>query len=408
MAPRRAQILFKDRLAGRLAETADGGSVFTYDADCRAAIACALPLDAPRVSWRGGLHPVFQNLGPEGWLRQQQARAGHLEGEDDFGLLLRYGADCIGALSVVPEDGSATEDDAAAPGAGPADAAADAASAASAASAAAGAHRTVSGVQPKLLAWQDGALFRPATDASPASHIAKYAPADRADLLRNELHSLALAAEILGPAEVTRFAPGRLEGIPGPALLVERFDRTAEGAKLRLEDFAQVLVRPRGADFRGKYQGSYEEIAAAIARHSARPAIDRGRFFAALVFGLLIGNADAHLKNWSLLERPEGLRLAPQYDLLNTLIYGGDYGRRTALAIGGDTVPIEAVDRPLVLAFAERIGLPARAAAQGLERLRRRFAGSRRLSPPAAEPPDGFLSRYAAIVRTACARILQP
>ncbi len=267
--------------------------------------------------------------------------------------------------------------------------------------------RTVSGVQPKLLAWRDGDLIRPATDESPAGIIAKYAPEARPDLLRNEIHSLSLAAEILGEGEVTRFASGALEGIPGYALLVERFDRAADGGKLRLEDFAQVLARPRGADFRGKYEGGYEEIAEAILRHSARPEIDRARFFSALVFTLVIGNADAHLKNWSLLERPEGLRLAPQYDLLNTLLYGGDYGRHAALAIGGEAVPIEAVDARLVLAFAERIGLPARAAGQRLEQLRRGFARSRRLIPPAAEPPDGFLNRYAAIVRAACARIFE-
>src|SRR3546814_11997940 len=64
--------------------------------------ACALPAAERRSNWDVGLHPVFQNLGPEGWLRQRQARAGRIEQEDDFGLLLRYGRDCIGAISVEP------------------------------------------------------------------------------------------------------------------------------------------------------------------------------------------------------------------------------------------------------------------------------------------------------------------
>ncbi len=394
MAPRRAHILFKDRLAGQVEETPAGGTVFSYADGWEAPIACALPIAERRAAWAGGLHPVFQNLGPEGWLRQRQARAGRVEGEDDLGLLLAYGRDCIGALSVAPgESGTPPAPEAAA---------------ADATAAAVRTRRTVSGVQPKLLAWRDGNIFRPATDASPAGIIAKYAPEAQPDLLRNEIHSLALAAEILGEGEVTRFGQGTVEGIPGHALLVERFDRTPEGAKLRLEDFAQVLARPRGADFRGKYEGSYEQVAAAILRHSARPEIDRARFFSALVFSLVIGNADAHLKNWSLLERPEGLRLAPQYDLLNTLLYGGDYSRQAALAIGGEAVPIEAVDARLVLDFAERIGLPAGAARQRLERLGRGFTRSRRLIPPAAEAADGFLNRYAAIVSAACARIFEP
>ncbi|MBE0530593.1 MAG: HipA N-terminal domain-containing protein, partial [Rhodospirillales bacterium] len=107
MALRRAHILFKDHLAGQVKETPAGGTVFTYEAGWQAPIACALPIAERWVAWAGGLHPVFQNLGAEGWLRQRQARAGRVEGEDDLGLLLRHGRDCIGALSVVPEAGEA-------------------------------------------------------------------------------------------------------------------------------------------------------------------------------------------------------------------------------------------------------------------------------------------------------------
>lgn len=390
---RRAHILFKDRIAGLVEETPQGSTVFTYQDGWSETIACALPIEERRVAWLRGLHPVFQNLGPEGWLRQQQARAGRVDEEDDFGLLLRYGIDCIGAISVRSE-----EEVERAPAVQFGD---------EVANAAVGARRTVSGVQRKLLVWHDGDCFQPATDDSPATYIAKYAPEAQPDLLRNELYSLGLASEVLGPEEVTRFQTGPVEGILGHALLVERFDRAPDGAKLRLEDFAQVLARPRGNDFRGKYEGSYEEIAEGIARHSARPKIDLARFFSALVFNLLIGNADAHLKNWSLLERPEGLRLSPQYDLLNTLLYGGTYDTRTALAICGDKVPVDGVDRQFVLRFGERIGLPPRAAALRLDELRRKLSRSRRLEPPLAEPADGFVNRYSDVVRNACARILE-
>ena len=391
---RRSQILFKDRVAGLVEETPQGGTVFTYLEDWSETIACALPIGERRVAWPRGLHPVFQNLGPEGWLRQQQARAGRVDDDDDFGLLLRYGADCIGAISVYPDT--------------PTERLTEAQFDDEALNAAAGSSRTISGVQKKLLAWRDGDHFKPATETSQASHIAKYAPDAEPGLLRNEIFSLAFAREVLGEAEVTRSQNGSVDGIDGAALLVERFDRTPEGAKLRLEDFAQILVRPRGNDFRGKYDGSYEEIAEGIARYSARPMIDLARFFSALVFNFLIGNADAHLKNWSLLERPEGLRLSPQYDLLNTLIYRGVYDTQTALALCGDNVAIDAIDRQRILQFGENIGLPPKAAALRLNELRRKLSNSRRLRPPLAEPPDGFLNIYSDIVRTACARILEP
>jgi hypothetical protein len=51
---------------------------------------------------RGGLLPFFQHLAPEGWLRGLQARAGGTADQDDFGLLLHYGADCIGAVGILP------------------------------------------------------------------------------------------------------------------------------------------------------------------------------------------------------------------------------------------------------------------------------------------------------------------
>lgn len=396
---RRAHILFKNQIAGLVEETPQNGTLFTYQEGWSETIACALPIEEKRVEWPRGLHPVFQNLVAEGWLRQQQARAGDVPKEDDFGLLLRYGDDCIGAISVRPIDkpeNEARKEPKTPSGNDLADAATIDG-------------RTVSGVQIKLLAWHDGNQFQPATEDSPATYIAKYAPLNEPTLLRNELLSLTLAREILGPEEVTGFENGPVQGIPDHALLVERFDRTPDGGKLRLEDFAQILVQPPpGNIFRGKYDGSYEEIAEGIKRYSARPAIDLARFFSALVFTLLIGNSDAHLKNWSLLERPEGLRLSPQYDLLNTALYRGDYGTRTALELCGSKVALDAVDRQLVLHFAEHIGLAQRAAELRLENLRRRLARSDCLQPHPAESPDGFLNRYSEVVGNACARILEP
>jgi serine/threonine-protein kinase HipA len=100
-----------------------------------------------------------------------------------------------------------------------------------------------------------------------------------------------------------------------PALIVTRFDRTPEGGKLRLEGFAQILDKPRGRDFSGKYDAAYEDVAAVIKQHSVRPEIDLARFFRRLIVFVLVGNCDAHLKNFSLLETDAGLRLSPAYAL---------------------------------------------------------------------------------------------
>lgn len=239
------------------------GSHFAYDDSWTADIACALPAATRDHVSRDGLIPFFQHLGPEGWLRGLQARAVGAADDDDFGILLQYGADCIGAVGVLPADGivpvhhvdgSAVEE------------------------AAVTASRTISGVQRKLLAWQDGTAFRPSVEpGDPATHIAKFNHNDEPTLVQNEALSLRLAREILGESEVTRGEPATVVGIDGLALLVERFDRL-DGERLRLEDFAQVLGKPRGPQFGGKYGSSYEEAASVIARHSARTRLDLVRF----------------------------------------------------------------------------------------------------------------------------------
>ena len=392
MAERVAEILFKGQRAGLLYEMPGGGTRFIYDPGWDAAIGCCLPVAGREHVWAAGLHPFFEHLGPEGWLREKQVRAGRIEEEDDLGLLLRYGRDCIGAVSL--RDGQE--------GAEPFPAAASLETRAAAAGS-----RTVSGVQKKLLVYRQGESWLPADAAGPATHIAKFNPESNATLIRNEWLSLRFAQDVLGADQVTEFATGVITGLDAPALLVTRFDRTPTGEKLRLDDFAQILPKARGRDFRGKYESSYEEAAALITAHSARPRIDLDRFFRRVVFNILIGNADAHLKNFSLLEAKEGLRLAPAYDMLNTLFYGGDYDTRTALGLGGDKPPLDRIGRPQVAAFGAAVGLPDRAVALALRDIRHRVGKSRVLVPSGGEDPGGFVHRYAEIVEGACLRILE-
>ena len=389
MADRQAIVTYKGEIAGTLREQGRD-TQFVYQDGWRLDIACALPAGVRDHYWRDGLIPFFEHLGPEGWLRGRQARAGGTAAQDDFGLLLRYGADCIGAVGVVPFDDAQApihpnpeliDEAAAVPG------------------------KTLSGVQKKLLAWCEDGVFLPCLEeADPATHIAKFNRPDLPTLVQNEDMSLRLAREVLGDDRVTKATKGVLKGIEGIALLVERFDRR-EGRRLRLEDFAQILGKPRGRQFDGKYHSSYEEAAEVIERHSARGRIDLARYFELVVFNLVIGNADAHLKNFSLLEFDEGLRLSPAYDLVNTLIYP-EYERHAALEIGGQKRSFDSLDRALIARFGADIGLPDKAVHQTLERLAKAFAGARTLILPDHVQPDDFRSRYRDIVRENAERIL--
>lgn len=387
MTERRADILFKDRIAGSLEETAGGGTRFSYLPDWQEPIACCFPVARREHEWANGPHPFFEHLGTEGWLREQQARSAHIAQDDDLGLLLRYGADCIGAVGVRAPQGAAPQ--------------------APITEATASPGRTVSGVQKKLLAVRgaDG-KFSPAAENGPAPYISKFNSERIPSLVRNESLSLRWTGAVLGTREVNAYQSAQIVG--EQALIVTRFDRTANGGKLRLEDFAQILCKPRGRDYAGKYNASYEEVAQVIVEHSVRPEIDRGKFFHRLIVFSLIGNCDAHLKNFSLLETPQGLRLSPIYDVVNTAFYDG-FDRELALTIGGRKVQLDAVTRALLTDFGRSIGLPQRAIDQAFADIARRVRGAAArdiIAPPEAEPPEGFFHRYAEIVNNACLRIL--
>lgn len=388
MALRTADILYKDEPAGTLVETVGGGTRFTYRADWRGGdIGCCLPSIRREHEWAVGLHPFFQHIGSEGWLREQKARAAHVVEDDDLGLLLRYGADCIGAVSVrAPEDaGSLPEITEAMANPG----------------------RTVSGVQRKLLVARnaDNRLV-PAAATGPAPYIAKFNSESIDSLVRNEALSLRWTAAVLGKTEVTEFATALIAGLDEVALVVTRFDRTPDGGKLRLEDCAQILQKPRGQDYAGKYDAAYEDVAAVIGRYSSRPQIDLARLFRRLIAFVLIGNCDAHLKNFSLLETPDGLRLSPAYDVVNTALYDG-FDQVLALSIDGRRVQREAADQALFRAFGKEIGLPDRAIDQAFKDVKRGVERAAAvIRPPDAEPEDGFTHRFREIVDRSCLRLL--
>ncbi len=312
---------------------------------------------------------------------------------DDFGILLVYGADCIGAVSVHGPDGSHTElnedrlDELT--------------------RAAVTARKTVSGIQPKLLATKRGRRFVAAEPMGRADYIAKFSSDDLPSLVLNEDISLKAARILLGNEQVTVAGRGFIEGIPDAALLVKRFDRTDTNEKLCLEDFAQILCRPRGQDFMGKYDASFEDGAGVIERHSARVEIDRLNYFRRIAAFALLGNCDSHLKNFSLLETPAGLRLSPAYDVVNTYVYARQgYSTRFGLRMAGETRQFEAVDRSLLTDFGRRIGVTDKAIVRTYDGFAKRRARVLKLvEPSSASDNAGFFALYADTVRSAYIRI---
>lgn len=115
------------------------------------------------------------------------------------------------------------------------------------------------------------------------------------------------------------------------AYVTKRIDRTKRG-KLAMEDMCQLTERLT----EDKYLGSYEQIGKAIQKHSVTPGLDVVNFFELVIFSFLTGNADMHLKNFSLLEQPSlGMTFSPAYDLVNTALVNPIDDEEMALTLNG-------------------------------------------------------------------------
>ncbi len=109
-----------------------------------------------------------------------------------------------------------------------------------------------------------------------------------------------------------------------PAFLTRRFDIMPGGRRLLQEDFAQIAGKSEDRDGKNyKYDLSYEEMAELMERYVSAYSIEIEEFFRRVAFNYLLGNGDAHLKNFSLIRNEQfgDYRLTPAYDLLNTQLH---------------------------------------------------------------------------------------
>jgi len=165
--------------------------------------------------------------------------------------------------------------------------------------------------------------------------LANY-PMFNADIPANEHVSMQLASQVFG---IKTAANGLVYFADGePAYITRRFDRDEEGLPLAQEDFCQLSSRsPDTGGSNYKYDSSYEEAGQILQRFSPSYRIDVEKLFRLIVFNYVIGNGDAHLKNFSLLETPLGdFSLSPAYDLLATSIHLPEETRTALDLFDGD------------------------------------------------------------------------
>jgi serine/threonine-protein kinase HipA len=258
--------------------------------------------------------PFFANVLPEGHLRTYLAKLADVNPEREFFLLAVLGADLPGALVVSPLEGdeqqgeahTAEEHDDQPPETA--------------------LRFSLAGVQLKFSAIMEaaGGLTVP-VDGMGGSWIVKLPSARYSAVPENEFVMLELARRVDIAVPANRLVDiAKIKGLPeeahttgGKALAVQRFDRVPGGDPVHMEDFAQVF----GLFPDDKYgRRSYANIASVLWAETGEEATYE--FVHRLVFSVLIGNADMHLKNWSLLypDRRTPV-LSPAYDFVATLPY---------------------------------------------------------------------------------------
>ena len=153
------------------------------------------------------------------------------------------------------------------------------------------------------------------------------------------------------PVEAIKALPRDAARLAGNALAVQRFDRGPAAQRIHMEDFAQVF----GLFPENKYdRRSYANVAAVLWAETGPE--DTFEFVRRLIFSVLIGNGDMHLKNWSLLY-PNGRTpvLSPAYDFVSTVPYIAD--DNLALNFGGGR-SLLGVTKDQVRRFADTARLP--------------------------------------------------
>ena len=306
----------------------NGKMEFTYDENAQKPISLSLPLQKEPFKEKvcraffGGLLPENPNM------RELLAKKYNINVNDDFKLLKEIGRDCAGALSfhemtepqksyqMLKIEGSILSDEELTkyleelpyrPYLGK--------------------RLSLAGAQEKTAVCViNGKIALPNNDI-PTTHIIKTALPKYVQSIQNEYICMKAAKEIgLEVAEVEIRKVGEIE-----FLLVERFDRkysnNLECERILQEDFAQSL----GVQARDKYKVTFKDCLKVL-NQTATPANSKLRFVRQVIFNYLIGNTDAHAKNFSVYLTNDGITLTPAYDLLCSSIY--DCDQRIAMKLG--------------------------------------------------------------------------
>lgn len=277
----------------------------------------------------------FSNLLPEGEVRRLLAAKLGISPENDFKLLEAIGGDCAGALTLLPAESTPSEEGRYRPlPPEELDRIIESMPRRPLLAAEEGVRLSLAGAQNKLpVHYADESLFLPEGSFA-SSYILKPQIPHVEDSVFNEAFCMLLAGRLgFSVAKPLVKSTGK-----NWYYLVERYDRMMRSGekvrRLHQEDFCQALGCKPDRKYESEGGPNFQSCFRILETKSGQPAADKKHLIQWAIFNFLIGNADAHGKNISLLISEEGLRLAPCYDLMSTMVYP-DLSRKMAMKIGG-------------------------------------------------------------------------
>lgn len=339
---RTLDVYMHSHLVGHLIQDDGGQMAFTYDASwlSRAdahALSHSLPLRKKSFKQKE-CRGFFGGILPEEANRQTIAKILGISNRNDFAMLEQIGGECAGAITFTPE-GTALPD------ANtmyrdisddelysileelprqPLMAGSE------------GVRLSLAGAQDKIAVRYEGGQISIPLGNAPSTHILKPMIKDYAGLVFNEAFCMNLAT--VSGLNTAKTIIGRTND--KDYLLIERYDRTIADTgnieRLAQEDFCQALGIPSEIKYQSEGGPGLRDCFSLLRGASSLPAIDLNALLDAVIFNFVIGNHDAHAKNFSLLRQADGTtRFAPLYDLISTVFYP-ELSAKMAMDIGGE------------------------------------------------------------------------
>ena len=283
--------------------------------------------------------PCFANLLPEGDTRTLvEARLGTPRG-DDFALLRAIGGDCAGAITLFPEEQTPFVN-ASYKELSPTDLITlikELPKNPLGVGRSKNIRLSLAGAQNKTTLYRKDGIYYEPENGAPSSHILKIPITHHdgiVDTVHNETFVMMLAKEVgLNIPDVEIVQIGEI-----PVFVTERHDRFIDEnmkfKRILQEDFCQLLRFDPCIKYQRQGGPSLELCVEKIREHSADITADLDQFLKWVAFNVLVGNADAHAKNLSMMWSKTGIRLAPFYDILSTSVYGDSHDKDFAMSIG--------------------------------------------------------------------------